>query len=310
MKVLVTGASGFVGQALLRRLAVEEDVSTVAVSRRGLPASARVEVRQITSSPGTSAWDEALQGIEAVVHLAARVHQMREDAEDPLAAYRQVNTAATLQLARQAARIGVRRFVFVSSVKVNGETGRFNETAPAAATDPYGRSKAEAEEGLRALARETGIEVVIVRPPLVYGPGVRANFSALMKAIGRGWPLPLKLVRNKRSLVAVDNLADFLVLCVRHPLAANETFFVSDGHDLSVPELIDGLARAMGRKARLIPIPAALVFAAARVAGKEALARRVLGSLQVDISKATNRLGWKPPLDVETALRRATRSVE
>lgn len=249
-------------------------------------------------------WLPAVSGVEIVVHLAARVHVMRDAASDPLAEFRRVNSEGTLNLARQAAAAGARRFVFLSSVKVNGEAGSFRESDATAPSDAYGLSKSEAESGLRRIAAETGMDVIIIRSPLVYGPGVKANFRALIRGIALGIPLPLGAVHNRRSLVALDNLVDLIVTCIDHPSAANETFFVSDGEDLSTPQLIRRLARAMGRPARLIAVPAPLLMTAATLLGKRQVARRLLGSLQVDISKARQLLGWEPPVSVDEALRR------
>jgi nucleoside-diphosphate-sugar epimerase len=251
-----------------------------------------------------------LAGVDAVVHLAARVHIMEERAADPLAAFRAVNTSGTLNLARQAAETGVRRFVFVSSVKVNGE-----ETTPGSPfrhddlpnpEDPYGISKREAEDGLLELAAQSGMDVVIVRPPLVYGPGVKANFAAMMRAVQRGLPLPLGAVtHNRRSLVALDNLVDLLITCLDHPAAANQTFLVSDGEDLSTADLLRWLGRAMNKPARLFPVPVPLLRAGAALLGKRDVARRLLGNLQIDISHTRETLGWTPPITVDEGLRRA-----
>jgi nucleoside-diphosphate-sugar epimerase len=257
-------------------------------------------------------WAEALAGCEAVVHLAGRVHMMRDNAPDPLAAYRRVNTQGTLSLARQAAAAGVRRMVFVSSVKVNGEeTGphaAFSETDAPAPADPYGISKAEAESGLQALAAETGLEVVIVRPPLVYGPGVKANFLAMTRFLARGVPLPLgSVTRNRRSLVALDNLVDLMIRCLDHPAAANQVFLVADGEDLSTTELLRRTAMALGVRPRLIPVPVPVLMAGATLLGRRAVARRLLGSLRLDISKARRVLEWVPPVSVDEGLRRTVR---
>jgi nucleoside-diphosphate-sugar epimerase len=246
-----------------------------------------------------------LIGVDIVVHLAARVHVMRDSATDPLAEFRRVNVAGTERLALAAATAGVRRFVFLSSVKVNGEKGGYNESDPPAPQDAYGISKHEAELGLRVIAAETGMEVVIIRPPLVYGPGVKANFHVLLWAVARGVPLPLGAIHNRRSLVALDNLVDIIVTCIDHPAAANQTFLVSDGEDLSTTELIRHLARAMGRPARLIPVPASVLMAGATLLGKREVAARLCGSLQVDITKARELLGWLPPITMDEGLRRA-----
>lgn len=305
MRVLVTGASGFVGRGLVARAASEPSLQLHGLVRpplRDLPA--HVTQHLCRSIRSDTSWLGALDGVDAVVHLAARVHLMRETADDSLGAYRATNVDDTIALARAAAAAGVRRFVFLSSVKVNGDAGQFRETDPPTPSDPYGISKSEAEAALRSISAASGMEVVIVRPPLVYGPGVRANFRRLADSVERGIPLPFGAVRNRRSLVALDNLADFLLLCLRHPAAANETFFVSDGEDLSTPELVRRIARALGRRTRLIAIPVPLLTLAAAALGKRAVAQRVLGSLQVDIGKARARLGWIPPVTVDEALHR------
>ena len=292
-RVLVTGSSGFVGKALLRRLMAGGHAVT-GVSR----------------SDGQRYEDVVplLAGHTCLVHLAARVHVMSDTAKDPLAAFRAANVTLAENLARQAATAGVQRFVFISSVKVNGEAtlpGQpFTEQHTAAPQDAYGVSKMEAEQGLRLIAAQTGMELVIVRPPLVYGPGVRANFAALLQAVVRGIPLPLACIDNRRSLVALDNLLDFIVTCIGHPAAANQTFLVSDGEDISTPELIRRMAGAVDRPARLIPVPLWLLGTGARLLGKQDRLQRLTGSLQLDVSKAHDLLGWHPPVTVDEGLRR------
>ncbi len=308
--LLVTGATGFVGRSLVARALMCDGISVRAAVRtatHGLPSA--VEIARIGDVSETTDWTQALAGADVVVHLAARVHVMRDAAADPLAEFRRVNVAGTLQLARSAARAGSRRFVYLSSVKVNGEGGDtpYRETDPPSPRDPYGVSKHEAETGLRALAAETGLEVVIIRPPLVYGPGVKGNFRSLMRLVARGVPLPFGAVHNCRSLVGLDNLVDLILTCVRRPQAANETFLVSDGNDLSTTQLIRELAYAMGKSPRLIPVPASALGAAAALLGKRGVAQRLLGSLQVDISKARLTLGWQPPNTVQDGLRQAVR---
>ena len=238
---------------------------------------------------------------------------MHDTDGDPLAAYRVVNTEGTINLARQAAAAGVRRFVFISSVKVNGEETSpgqpFTEEDEPAPLDPYGISKLEAEQGLRDLATATGMEVVIIRPPLVYGPGVKANFLTMMRWLNKGVPLPFGALDNRRSLVALDNLVDFIITCIDHPAAAKQTFLVADGEDLSTTELLRRVGRAMGKPVRLIPVPMGLLQAGARLLGKQEMARRLCGSLQVDITKARTLLGWKPPVAVDEGLRRAVAGV-
>jgi len=254
-------------------------------------------------------WGDAVRGAEVVIHTAARVHVMKDGAQDPLSEFRRMNVEGSLNLALQAAEAGVRRFVFVSSIKVNGERALVNQPFTAenipAPIDPYGVSKHETEQGLHRLATETGMEVVVIRPPLVYGPGVKANFRALMRAVAGGIPLPLGAIDNRRSMVALDNLVDLIITCIKHPAAANETFLVSDGEDLSTPDFVRRLARAMGRPARVIPVPESLLMAGAKLLGKQEAVRRLCGSLQVDISKTRELLGWTPPISVDEGLRRA-----
>jgi nucleoside-diphosphate-sugar epimerase len=230
---------------------------------------------------------------------------MRETTADPLTAFRRTNVAGTLNLARQAASAGARRFVFVSSIKVNGEVGTYRETDQPAPRDAYGVSKLEAENGLREIAASTGLEIVIIRPPLVYGLGVKANFQALVRAVESGIPLPLGAIHNRRSFVGRDNLADFIVTCADHSAAQGETFFVSDGEDVSTTNLIRRIAQAMKRPARLIPVPKAVLWGTALAIGKRDVAQRLLGSLQLDITKARTMLNWTPPLTLDEGLRRA-----
>ncbi|MBO9097045.1 MULTISPECIES: UDP-glucose 4-epimerase family protein [unclassified Rhizobium] len=298
--ILVTGATGFVGTALCADLTARGIASRPA-SR--LPTSGFHPVGAIDARTD---WTEALAGIDCVVHLAARVHVMDDTAADPLAAFRAANVDATLNLAHQAAAAGARRFIFVSSIKVNGE-----ETAPGRPftaadvpepRDPYGLSKWEAEQALFDLGRQTGMDIVVIRPPLIYGPGVKANFASLMRLARRGLPLPFGLISNKRSLLFVGNLTDFIILCVAHPDAANRTFLVSDGEDLSIGQLIAGISGAMGRKTWLLPVPPRLIEAAAAMLGKGSAARRLLGSLQVDIGETRRITGWTPPFSSEQGL--------
>ncbi len=306
MRVAVTGAGGFVGRALIARLRADGgEVVPLVRSPAGLEGEQAVG----DIHAGTD-WRKALAGIDAIVHLAARVHVMKDDAADPLSAYRRVNSAGTLNLARQAAEAGVRRFLFMSSVKVNGEAtgpGRpFRRDDPPAPSDPYGISKYEAELGLAELSNAGIIDTIIIRPPLVHGPGAAGNFRTLAKWLDRGLPLPLgSATRNRRSLVGIDNLADFAALCLTHPAAANRLYFVSDGRDVSTRELLELIAAALGRRAWLLPVPTGLIRAAAALAGAGAAADRLLGSLQVDISDGARELGWTPPVSLEEGLRRA-----
>jgi UDP-glucose 4-epimerase len=259
-------------------------------------------------------WGQALQGVDAVVHCAARVHLMQDDATDHLQAFREVNVYGTLNLANQAAQAGDRRIVFVSSIKENGEASQpgqpFSADDVPSPLDPYGVSKLEAERGLRKIEAQTGMEVVIVRPPLVYGPGVKANFASMLRWVASGMPLPLGAIHNARSLVALDNLVDLLVTCLKHPAAAGQTFLVSDGEDVSTTELLRCTAQAMGKKALLLPVPASLLELCATLLGKRAVAQRLCGSLQVDISKTSRLLGWIPPLTLDQGLSKAVEGMQ
>ncbi|MCX2545075.1 SDR family oxidoreductase [Pseudomonas sp. COW5] len=304
-KVLVTGAGGFVGEALVFRLLLDKRFTPVATARSSTRLSGLCSVRPLDLAvPQTF---PVLEGVQVVVHAAARVHVMHETAVDALSAFREVNLQGTLRLARHAADSGVKRFIFISSIKVNGESTErgkpFTADDPAHPTDPYGVSKFEAEDALKALARETGMEVVIIRPPLVYGPGVKANFLSMLNWLDRGIPLPLGAIDNRRSLVSIGNLVDLIVTCLTHPAAANQTFLVSDGEDLSISGLLRRLAAALGKKARLIPVPQWVLNTGASLLGRQAVAQRVCGSLQVDISKNRELLGWVPPIPVEKAFR-------
>ena len=307
MKVLVTGASGFVGSALCGHLLAKGQTVTGAV--RSIPGKPLpgVEYRVVSDLSAETNWREALTGMDAVVHCAARVHIMKETSTDPLAAFREMNVKGTACLAEQAADNGVKRFVFISSIKVNGETtsGRpFTADNTPAPEDPYGISKWETEQVLQKIAEKTGLEVVIIRPPLVYGPGVRANFLRLMQAVKWGMPLPLGAINNRRSLVALDNLMDLIDTCLNHPAARNQTFLVSDGSDLSTTELVKNMAVALGKPTRLIPMPESLLWVMAKLLGKTSIAQRLCGSLQVDINKTRDMLGWSPPVTGDEALRK------
>ncbi len=308
--ILVTGATGFVGHAVVQRLLADSESKLGAAIRQDGRQWPEQVVPYVTGElESTTDWSRALHGVVVAVHCAARVHVMRDTEANPITAFRAVNVEGTLNLARQAAAAGVKRFVFISSVKVNGESTEFGRAFTEADTpnpqDAYGLSKYEAEQGLRQLAADTGMEVVIIRPPLVYGPGVKANFAALMRAAQRSWPLPLGAVHNKRSLVALSNLVDFVVTCITHPQAANQTFLVSDGQDLSTTELVRGMAQAAGVPARLLPVPVWALQAGASLLGKGDMVQRLCGNLQVDSSKARSLLGWVPLVSVQEGLRRA-----
>jgi len=293
MALVITGANGFVGNRLASHL-TRQGFEVLALARGNDPLP-------------------LLHRAKAVVHLAARVHVVNEQSANSLADYRQVNVITTTNLARQAASAGVARFVFISSIKVNGEhtaLGRaFTEQDAPSPKDAYGQSKHEAEIALRKVATETGIEVVIIRPPLVYGPGVKSNFALLMQAVIKGWPLPFGAISNARSLVGIDNLVDFVHCCITHAEAANETFLVSDGNDLSIAQLINEIALAAGVKPWLWSIsPSILEFGACLVGRRQAM-QRLCGNLQVDTTKARTVLGWLPPVPLQDGLKRTVANV-
>jgi UDP-glucose 4-epimerase len=299
-KILVTGAGGFVGSSMCARLQRDGIPFTGAVRKKS--TDTQIGIGNIT--PETD-WSQALAGCDVVIHLAARVHVMNDTSLDPLSAFRAMNVDASVRLARQAINCGVKRFVFVSSIKVNGEeTGKlpFSASDVPAPLDSYGRSKLEAELALAKVAEETGLEVVVVRPPLVYGPGVGANFLRLMQLVKRGIPLPLGAVHNRRSMVALDNLVDLLLKCARHPAAPGRTFLVSDGEDASTPDLIRMLAAAMGKRSQLWSVPPGLLVVGAAMLGKSSVVDRLLGSLQVDIEATRSTLNWRPVVSMSEAI--------
>ncbi|MDR1311742.1 MAG: SDR family oxidoreductase [Burkholderiaceae bacterium] len=306
MKILVTGANGFVGSALLYRLADDPAFEVLGAVRQKADTRHNRLVGDLVTWRDT---DGMLAGLDAIVHCAARAHVMRDTADDPLAEFRKVNVEGTLNLAQQAADAGVKRFIFLSSIKVNGETTHdtpFTSFQPPQPKDAYGVSKLEAEEGLRRLAHKTGMELVIVRPPLAYGPGVKGNWQALTNVVRSGIPLPLGAIHNRRSFVALENLVDLIVTCLRHPAARGETFLVSDDKDVSTTTLLRNMAAALQRPARLIPVPQGLLCALLSLLGRQTIVERLCGSLQADISHTKETLGWKPVITMEAQLAKMT----
>lgn len=308
MKMLVTGSTGFLGGLLCEVLRKEPRMELVEVVRKA-PAGKSGCVAVVPDLESETGWADVLGGQDVVVHAAARVHVMSDGLVDPLAEYRRVNVKGTLKLANRAAAAGVKRFVFLSSIKVNGERSSFGKPFSAddvvvAPKDPYALSKWEAEQGLHNIAANTDLEVVIIRPPLIYGPGVKGNLRSLLDLIEKGLPLPLGSIRNCRSMVSVDNLIDLIINCVENPNAANKTFLVSDGQDLSTTEFLTKLGDAAGMPAKLFPFPASLLKLGAMLTGKQALTDRLLGNLEVDIIHTRETLDWTPLISVEESLRR------
>ncbi|MEW7858190.1 SDR family oxidoreductase [Pseudomonas chlororaphis] len=304
-EVLVTGASGFVGEAIVFRLLADKKYNPIAVLRKPTRLCGLCRIQSLDLGDAKSL--PSLGNVQVVIHAAARVHVMNESVKDVLSEFRKINVDGTLRLARHAADAGVKRFIFVSSIKVNGEStilGRpFRADDPSSPCDPYSVSKYEAEEALKKLGHNTGMEIVIIRPPLVYGRGVKANFLGMLNLIYKGIPLPLGAIRNRRSLVAIGNLVSLIVTCIDHPAASNQTFLVSDGEDVSTTQLLRRLAKALGRPARLLPLPRWLLSWGGAVLGREAVLSRVCGSLQVDIEKNSALLGWKPIFSMEETIR-------
>lgn len=303
--VLLTGATGFLGQALVRRIELGALFNLTLLVRRNSTFRVPVIVIEEGLKLDTDC-SAALVEQDVVIHAAARAHVLRANDLASLTEYRRVNVEGTLSLARQAMAAGVKRFIFISSVGVNGNVNArpFCADDQPNPAEPYAQSKWEAEQGLMQLAAETGMEVVIIRPPLVYGPRAPGNFGSLVRWIEKGIPLPLGAIHNKRSLVGIDNLVDLIIRCIDHPDAANQVFLAGDGEDLSTSELLRGVAQAMGKPDRLIPVPAGLLQFGATMLGQKAMAQRLLGSLQVDISKTCELLDWQPPYTVEEGLRR------
>lgn len=305
--VLITGATGFLGNSLGKTLSLARCYSLKAQVRRSIEIPWAEEVFLLPDLSNAELANDVFSNVDVVIHCAARVHVMDNTLPRALDEFRKVNVDGSINLAKLAAMSGVRRFIFISSIKVNGENtegGRvYKADDTPAPQDPYGVSKMEAEEGLKQIAAETGMELVIIRPVLVYGPGVKANFLNMMRWLHKGIPLPLGAIHNKRSLVALENLIDLISICIDHPAAANQIFIAADGEDLSTTELLRRMGNALGTRARLVPIPQRLLVAFASALGKIPVAQRLCGSLQVDISKTQKLLGWTPPLSVDDGIR-------
>lgn len=303
-KIFITGANGFVGRLLASTIALDNTATILKSTRSNTSHDGEISV---DFSKGFNITNH-LNEVDVIIHCAARVHVMNDNADDPLTAFRVVNTQGTLRLAKQAAESGVKRFIFISSIKVNGESTEigcpFTPHDNHIPNDPYGLSKYEAETGLREIAQQSGMEVVIIRPPLVYGPGVQGNFLSMLKWINKGVPLPLgSITENKRSLVSLSNLVDLIITCIKHPNAANQTFLVSDDHDLSTTQLLAYIAQALKVSKRLLPIPSSWLKWGAKLVNKPAISERLCGSLQVDISHTKELLNWAPPNSQEASLR-------
>lgn len=309
-RVLITGANGFVGGALFNAMYTLNMMPVAAARNNSERIGEKIEFIEVGDLSPQQDWSAALVNIQAIVHTSGRVHVMRDDEHDPIKVFRLINTESTLNLARQAAQAGVKRFIFLSTIKVLGEstTGRlpFTEADNFNPADPYAISKMEAEIGLMEIAEDTGMEVVIIRPPLVYGPGVKGNLAGMQRWIATGMPLPFGAINNQRSLVALENLVDFICHCLVEPRAANQVFLVSDSGYISTTELIQKFARVQGKKPRLIPVSVTLMKIAARLLGKSDVADRLFGSLAVDHTKARKLLGWKPPVNIDEQLQKMT----
>jgi len=303
LKILVTGATGFIGNKLCLALLKRAD-TVLAVSRSQVNIDNNITLINKVLSKDTD-WQENLKDIDVVIHLAGRAHVMKDASDDPYQAYAEINIHATKQLAEQAALSGIKRFIYLSSVKVNGEhtdNVAFNEVDISNPEDDYGKTKCEAENVLISISKETGMEVVIIRPPLVYGHGVKANFKSLIKLAQLNIPLPFGSITNKRSLIYIENLIDFIILCVNHPSAANQTFLVSDDEDVSTTQLIKYIKGASGKRPLLIPVQQSWLRFVFQLIGKSSLSDRLLGNLQVDITKAKTLLNWKPPYSVKEGI--------
>ncbi|HSI42868.1 MAG TPA: SDR family oxidoreductase [Methylotenera sp.] len=306
-RILVTGANGFVGHQLCEEL-VKLDFPVSAASRAKESLNIiGCDVIKVPDIDAYTDWTAALSEVDTVIHLAARVHVMHDDATNPLDEFLKVNLHGTVSLARQAANAGVRRFVYVSSIKVNGEytieSESFTETCAPNPQDPYAISKLRAEHALQVIGEETGMEIVIIRPPLIYGPGVKANFLNLIKLVDRSLPLPLGDIHNSRSMVYVGNIVSALVACATHGNAANQLYLVSDGENVSTPQLVAKISTALNRRNRIFYFPIFLIYFAATLFGKRTVIQRLTQSLIIDSAKIRKELGWQPPFTLTDGLK-------
>ncbi len=312
VNLLVTGATGFVGRALITKMLLNHDYHVSASVRRvvdDIPSAVKqIKIDGISSETD---WSSALQDVDCIIHAAARVHVMSDRTADPLKEFRQINTEGTLNLAEQAAESGVKRFIYLSSIKVNGEESlpgtQFTPEDIFVPTDFYALSKYEAEQGLLSISKKTTMEVVIIRPPLVYGPGVKANFLTMMRWLHKGLPLPFGAIKNKRSFIALENLIDFIVTCIEHSAASNQVFLVADGEDMSMSELLTRLSLALGKQPRLLPINQEFIQLLFKLFGKKDLANRICSSLLIDMTKAKTLLNWNPPVSVDKGLKKTAK---
>lgn len=310
-RILLTGATGFVGSAVLQRIVADQHCDLTIAVRKSIAVADAVRVVQVADLTAQTDWSEALQGVNVVIHAAARAHVLVENAADPLIEFRKTNVEGALALAQQALAAGVKRFVFISSIGVNGAgTGMhpFSEISEPAPHAPYAVSKLEAEIALQKLCANSAMELVIIRPPLVYASNAPGNFARLLNIAAKGLPLPFARVKNQRSMIALENLVDFILCSVSHPKAANEIFLISDQESISTPQMLRCLSQGMGKRMLLLPVPVSLMRFAAKLVGREALFNQLCGSLEVDSSKARNLLGWTPPIAVKDAMRKTAQA--
>jgi nucleoside-diphosphate-sugar epimerase len=305
--LLITGANGFIGRAVISKLALETNhLIRASVRKKTIQFPRQIKVFENMEASSNTNWADALRDIDVVIHLLARVHVMHDKVADPLLEFRNINVNATIALAKKAAKQGIKRFVFLSSVKVNGESTfnkPFSEFDLPHPQDAYAISKWEAEEALKKISKDTGMELVIIRSPLVYGPNVKANFLRMIQYVKRGIPLPLGAIQNKRSLISIDNLVDFILTTISHPKAANQTFLISDDEDISTTDLLRRIGKYIGKPARLIPLHPKILSFLFNILGRQDFGDRLLGSLEVDITKAKKLLAWSPPKTLDESLR-------